>query len=399
MEDTDEAIAADIEAVSRIGAVPLVLRVICQTTGAGFAAVARVTDKTWTACAVRDDIPLGLQPGGRLDIDTTLCKEVRAAHTTIAFDDASTHPTYCGHPTPKLYGFRSYISMPIVLADGEYFGNLCALDPRPLPLSDQRTLDLFTLFVQMIGRLITEERGRRETDAALASERVTAELREQFIAVLGHDLRDPLAAIIAIGSILEQPRPPAELPLLGQRLRKSARRMSSLIEDVLDVARGRLGAGMILHMAEHERLDALLADVVSDLQAVHDGHQIRSTFDIATPVYCDGTRLQQLLSNLVKNALTHGAAEIPVTIDAGTADGWLTLSVHNGGEPLSAEQLQRVYEPYWRPSHAGKGRGLGLGLYICTQIVKAHGGTLEATSSADTGTRFRVRLPVSERAA
>jgi signal transduction histidine kinase len=103
--------------------------------------------------------------------------------------------------------------------------------------------------------------------------------------------------------------------------------------------------------------------------------------------------VQQLLSNLLGNAVTHGAAEFPVRVRARIEDDELVLSVLNGGNAIAPESLSKVFEPYWRPATSKPGGGLGLGLYICKQIVSAHGGTLEVRSSAQEGTCFVARLP------
>src|SRR6478736_1678004 len=118
--DSAEAIAQDIQAIGRIGAVPTLLRVLCESTGMGFAAVARVTEGTWTACAVQDNIQFGLKPGGQLDVETTLCSEVRESRTPIVIEHASIDPQYCTHRTPRIYAIESYVSVPIVLPNGEY---------------------------------------------------------------------------------------------------------------------------------------------------------------------------------------------------------------------------------------------------------------------------------------
>lgn len=381
-------------AISRISAVPTILRVVCRMTGMGFAAVARVTETSWTTCAVQDEIGFGLLPGAQLELATTLCKDVREQRQPIVIESVLEDPHYCEHPTPRQYGFQSYISVPILLPDGEYFGNLCAIDPRPAaPLAASRTLEVFQLFAELIGEQFARERQHMETGAALASERATAELREQFIAVLGHDLRTPLSTISTVGHLLQRKEAPPDLPKLGTRLLASTGRMAALINDVLDFARGRLGAGMTLRLSREEALDVLLGNVVSELQMTHEGREIRWSVDIRRPVLCDGARLQQLLSNLVKNALTHGSPQAPVTVEVASDDAHLVLSVHNGGNPIQPEQLERVFEPYWRSSD-GHEQGLGLGLYICSQIVKAHGGQLEVRSTRETGTCFAARVPV-----
>src|SRR5687768_14429082 len=111
------------------------LRVIIEITGLRLALIARVTETRWTCCAVDDQLDFGLSERGELDVATTLCAGVRDARAPIVISHASQDPTYCGHPTPKIYSFESYISVPIVLPDGTYFGTVCALDSRPVDLS------------------------------------------------------------------------------------------------------------------------------------------------------------------------------------------------------------------------------------------------------------------------
>src|SRR6218665_2362602 len=108
----------EIDAVQKIAAVPTILDVVCRSTGMGFAAIARVTDDRWIACQVLDHIAFGLPAGGELNVETTLCHEVRAHRHPIVIDDVSKDPVYCDHHTPELYSFQSYISVPIVLPDG-----------------------------------------------------------------------------------------------------------------------------------------------------------------------------------------------------------------------------------------------------------------------------------------
>ncbi len=392
MDDTPEAIARDVAAIARISAVPSLLRIVCDNTGMGFAAVARVTDGTWTLCAVEDSIDFGLRPGGQLDVHTTLCKEARAAKQPIFFDHASLDPHYRDHHTPRLYGIESYISVPIVRPDGAYFGNLCAIDPRPRLVSEAKTVAMFQNFADLIGRQLALEQRQEETEDALLDARQTAELRDQFIAVLGHDLRNPLASVGAIGEIMLR-RPEPDMAKYGARLRANTRRMSRLIGDVLDLARGRMGSGIGVQIEPVESLDNALRDVVAEMRDSHPDWTILETYAIRGAIECDLGRVQQLVSNLLGNAVAYGDIAQPVLLEATLDDNWLAVSVRNGGEPISASNLARIFEPYWRPAESKPGGGLGLGLHICSMIVKAHGGTLHVSSSSEAGTCFTAQLP------
>ena len=140
----------DVDLVSRMPAVATILEEVSRTTGMRFATVARVSDTRWTACAVYDTIDFGLRAGQDLALETTICNEIRKHGQTVVFNHASTHPLFACHPTPALYGFESYISVPIYLADGRFFGTLCAVDPQPHELSPA-TVETLEKFAREIG--------------------------------------------------------------------------------------------------------------------------------------------------------------------------------------------------------------------------------------------------------
>ncbi|MDB5685300.1 MAG: histidine kinase [Sphingomonas bacterium] len=385
---------ADVAAVQGIAAVATMLEVICRTTNMGFAAVARVTDDNWIACGVRDEIAFGLKPGGELKIETTICREVCQRNAPVVIDDVATDDRYCDHPTPALYGFRSYISVPILLADGTVFGTLCAIDPKPNRLDKPETIGLFRMFAELIAFHLDAADQIARSKAIVQDERKTAELREQFIAVLAHDLRNPLTAIRSGVNILADHPAPDHAARVLTLMQGSINRMAALIDNVLDFARGRLGGGLPLRQ-EPIDLAQPLTQVSDELQASHPDRQVVLALALPDPIRCDGTRIAQLFSNLLGNALTHGAAEVPVQVQA-TIDGdMFELSVSNGGPILSREALDRLFKPFARGAVRQDQGGLGLGLYIASEIARAHGGTLEATSAAGE-TRFTFRMPCSQ---
>jgi len=395
-EDSPETIAREVAAVANLSIVPKLLEILCNVTSMRFAAVARVSDLSWVACAVKDDINFGLKAGGQLDLKSTLCFESRAARAPIAIDQASTDPRYRDHPVPRMYEIESYVSMPIVFSGGRYFGNLCALDPAPAKVSDARTLAIFGGFAQLIGAQLEIELNRESDQSALRDERAAVELRDQFLAILGHDLRNPLQAVAATAALLERRLTDSVLIGMAARIRSNVRRMSALIDDVLDFARGRLGGGIGIQIKECEDAEKPLVSVVEELQDGTPERQIVLDISVTGPVSCDIGRVQQLLSNLVGNALTHGSMDTPIRVTIYDTQDDLVLEVWNAGDPIPPESIGKIFQPFWRQSTAANRKGLGLGLHICSQIVRGHGGRLAVASTPVEGTRFTAHLPLRQ---
>ncbi len=382
----------EISAISRIEAVPRILEVICRTTGMGFAAIARVTESRWVCCAVRDEIQFGLHPGDELKVETTICNEIRRDQNAVVIDEVATDQSYKGHHTPAMYGFQSYISVPIVRSNGRFFGTLCAIDPRPARVNTPETIGMFKLFAELIATHIDASEQLASRDADLLDERAASELREQFIAVLGHDLRNPLASIAAGVRMLGKSRAADKTTDILGIMQSSVLRMSGLIDNVLDFARGRLGGGLTLNRNADESLEPVLKQVIGELLASWPERVIETHFTLRDPIDCDRGRLAQLFSNLLGNALAYGATLSPIRVLARTHDGFFELSVSNSGDPIPAAALDRLFQPFSRGAVRPNQQGLGLGLYIASEIARAHGGTL-AVVSAGAETSFTFRMP------
>jgi signal transduction histidine kinase len=384
--------AADIATIGRISAVPAILRVISELTGLRFAAVARVNEDSWTACAVLDRLDFGLKVGDELDLVSTLCNEIRQGHHSVVIDKASEDPLYRDHHTPQTYQFESYIAVPILRTDGRFFGTICALDPNPAPLKSSTIQSTMESFARMLALQIEAEETLQQTEAALVKERQTAELREQFIAVLGHDLRNPLFAISAGAEMLLRK---LSDPANEQRVRHiltSARRATKLVEDVLDFARGSLGRGIPVNIEPCPDLADALRHVISEIQSIHPKRIIQSSIGDLSNIHCDRERVAQLLSNLLANAVVHGTPDDPVEVSAQVDDGHFVLSVKNQGL-IAEDALPYLFLPYSKPAGGTPQVGLGLGLYIASQIAQSHGGKLEVLSTEQQGTTFTFSLP------
>jgi len=384
---------ADIDAVERIAAVPTILDVVCRVTGMGFAAVARVTEDRWICCAVKDDIAFGLKPGGELKVETTICNEIRQSREAVVIDHVAEDKSFCGHHTPAMYGFQSYISFPILLKDGRLFGTLCAIDPRPARLNNPEVIGIFKLFAELIGTHLDAMDRVAASEALLSDERETSELREQFIAVLGHDLRNPLASISSAVRLFLKAKSPEQAAEIGAMMQSSVQRMARLIDNVMDFARGRLGGGLAPNLRP-ENLEPVLTQVLTEIRTSHPARAIDAAISAPDRVNCDSTRIAQLFSNLLGNAITHGDGGSPISVAASTSGGHFELSVANAGAPISDAVKRRLFQPFYRGSARSAMQGLGLGLYIVSEIARAHGGAISVESSAQE-TRFTFRMPLA----
>jgi Signal transduction histidine kinase len=387
-------VAADVAVISHLGSVPMILQAVAHTTGMRFAAVARVTDTTWTACSVYDQIGFGLQPGGELVLESTICNEIRQHHQPIIFGEASSHPQFAHHPVPKQYGFESYVSIPIFRSGGEFFGTLCALDPLPAKLDDPNVVKTLQLFAKLIAAELEVAERLEQSTSALLDAQQTAKLREQFIAVLGHDLRSPLSAI-QVGADILQTQVDGRSQKVVQHIQRSCGRMTEMIENILDFARGRLGGGIPVALQHSDDLAVTLGHVIAEVQESHPGCDIRVAMAIERPIRADARRIAQLLANLLNNAVVHGMADQPVSVTAMTDAQGFMLSVTNGGAPIPPGKIDRLFQPFTRGAEAEPQPGLGLGLYIAAEVAKAHHGTLGVSSTAEGGTCFVFRMPCS----
>ncbi len=382
----------DIDAIGRSTVIPTLLETIVLATGMGFAAVARVTEARWVTCRAVDTISFGLTPGDELDIESTLCHEVRQFDQEIVIDDVASDPVYVNHHCPARYGFRGYISVPIRRADGSFFGTLCAIDPEPHKLSDERVLGMFRLFSQMIGEVLDAAEALAESEEELSLERGLAEVQEQFIAILAHDLRNPVSALSSGLRMIERRDIDAATIELVGFMRASVNRMALLIENLLDQARKRNGGGIVIERSQAEDLGAALSQVSAELQTVTPDQGIKTTIELSAPVYCDVARISQLYSNLLGNAVTHGASGKPIEVAARLVDGDFVLTVANSGDRIPEDLLPTIFMPFERTSNRPSREGLGLGLFIAMEIAKGHGGTLTVTSNEDE-TVFTFRMP------
>jgi phosphoserine phosphatase RsbU/P len=300
-------------------------------------------------------------------------------------------------PLLRLQGGFEEVALDLVTASGEKL-------PVLVNAVEQRDAHGDAITVRVAVFRATERRGYerdlqgREAAAveSLRDEQSASKLREQFIAVLGHDLRNPLASIVGAARLLRREVQSEKALRVLQLMESSVDRMAGLIDDVMDFARGRLGSGIDLHR-KFAPLEPVLHHVVEELVASEPSRTVECDFRLTAPVSFDEGRIGQLVSNLLSNALIHGDAKQPVRLHAATDDDQLTLWVANAGAPIPPAAMARLFQPFFRGEVRASQQGLGLGLHIASEIARAHGGTLQVRSDEDE-TRFTFVMPLQDSA-
>lgn len=250
-------------------------------------------------------------------------------------------------------------------------------------------------------------------DQALAEsvaryELMVKQTQNMFLAILGHDLRNPLGTVVTGSSFLMQALDiPPKYVLVATRMFNSARRMSKLINDLLDFTRTHLGPGIPIRVRQGS-LVAVCEEVVNELRTSHPEQLIELTTAPQLDAIFDEGRIAQVLSNLIGNAIQYGSLETPVRVNMRASGADVIIDVNNHGTPVAPEKLAAVFDPMVRiaaDAHAADGdpavsssnyierTSLGIGLYISRQIVQAHGGTISLVSTEAEGTTFTVTMP------
>jgi signal transduction histidine kinase len=221
--------------------------------------------------------------------------------------------------------------------------------------------------------------------------------RNVFLGILGHDLRSPLGAISLSAEVLLragdlQPRQSKNV----SRIYSSVKRSTKIVGDLLDFTRTQLGSGIPVRKAPDDFSQACEA-MIEEARAYHPDRDIKLNAESSFEALFDRARMEQVISNLIGNAIEHGQAGTPVTVTLKSIDKMAVLSVHNDGPPIKESDRESLFNPMVRHNFGdgefGAGAGLGLGLYIASAIINAHQGSIEVDSRDESGTTFTVKIP------
>jgi sigma-B regulation protein RsbU (phosphoserine phosphatase) len=318
----------------------------------------------------------------------------RPFHELLSFGGRIAYETHLA-PMLRLQGEVPEIALDLALPNG---GRL----PVIANAAEKRGPDGEHLFTRMILFRAVERRAyersllqaKEVAESATKAGQDEALLRDQFIAVMAHDIRNPLAALTAGVHLIERGESLSDRGrMLTREMKAAAARAATLVDNVLDLARGQLGRGLALKRDSKEPLLPVLEQVIGEMRIVAPDREILSDLRIDDPVDCDRSRMAQLASNLIANAVTHGTSDLPIRVEARTDDDSFTFAVSNQGPPIPSAARERLFQPFFRGAVSRSQQGLGLGLYIVNEIAKAHGGEM-AVESGEELTRFTFTMPL-----
>jgi signal transduction histidine kinase len=254
---------------------------------------------------------------------------------------------------------------------------------------DSASLDDLTRFNEAIDQQLTE--------GAIKYTQEIDRSRELFLGILGHDLRNPLGAISGLAELQLRAKTFERNVQFASQILSSARRMSHIIDDLIGLARVRLGSGIAITPTSCY-MRRICTSAVEEMRAIYPKRIFQLDCDDELPGEWDEIKLSQVLSNLLGNAVQHGAINSPITVTAKSGKNGIEVEVHNHGAVIPSNTILKLFDSFFQggldeSADDSYSNSLGLGLYISKEIIQAHGGTIEARSSDDEGTTFIVRLP------
>ena len=375
-----------------------VVRLVSQLLSAPIAAVNLIArGRQW----FKSEIGLGTR---EMPLDDSICRFALLEEQQMVVPDTREDPRFrCNPLVTRESGLRFYAGALLKTRDGVPLGTLCVLDdkPRPQGLSEQEQFVLATLAHQVMSQ-IELRRAMAEQDTLIAALREADQRKDEFLAMLAHELRNPLAPIVSAATMLSNFNlDPAMVQRASEIVARQAGHMTSLIDDLLDVSRVTRGK-VELELRELDFKD-VIADATEQVRPLIEKHRHRLVLDLPPAraiVVGDRKRLVQVMTNLLSNAAKYTLEGGRIEVQLTTQGEALAVEIRDDGIGMSPELIASAFDLFAQGAR-GLDRsqgGLGIGLALVRSLLKLHGGTVEASSDgAGRGSTFRVGLPLSTR--
>lgn len=435
----EENFKQDIRNIEKIAIIPNLLNVICQTTGMGFAAVARVTEDRWITCASEDHLEFGLKPGDELQVKTTICDSIRNDRKAVVIDNVSEDPDYHDHHTPAMYNLQSYISMPIIRKDGSFFGTLCAIDPKPNSLKEFKVREMFNLFAELISfhleaveqaeadktlldkknsllkekevekkeaEKILSETEKKLIEKNISLEKMNTEL-EAFNYISSHDLQEPLRKIQFFTDIIqreEENKLSEKAQTAFNKIRSSAFRMQNLINDLLTYSKTKFDERKF----ELKDLNIITNEVFDDLSEEIENQNIQLDLQDLGKLSIIEFQFRQLLYNLISNSLKFASPDRQLVVKLSSKiivgskseheklspnKKYKKITISDNGIGFEQTYSDKIFGLF-QSLHTKTLKSTGIGLTIVKKIVENHNGFIKAEGVLNQGAKFEIFIPV-----
>lgn len=437
---SEENFKQDIINIKNISIVPNLLNVICQTTGMGFAAIARVTEDRWITCSALDNLEFGLKPGDELQVKTTICDEIRQNPKAVIIDNVSEDPDYHNHHTPIMYNLQSYISVPIIRQDGSFFGTLCAIDPKPNKLKDFKVSEMFNLFAELISfhlsaveqaqadkTLLSEKNNllkkneveKKEADKLISDaekklieknnslKKMNTEL-EAFNYISSHDLQEPLRKIQLYTDLIEREEEnklSEKAKAAFQKIKSSAFRMQNLINDLLTYSKTKFDERKF----ELKDLNTILNHVIEDFSEETENKNVIFEIENLGSLNVIEFQFRQLMYNLISNSLKfsnpHKKLVISITSKTGNKQElnndqllpdqkYKLITISDNGIGFDQAYSDKIFGLF-QVLQTKSLNSTGIGLTIVKRIVENHNGFIKAEGVVNQGAKFEIFIPAA----
>ncbi len=379
----------------------------------GFSAVARVTENKWIACAVKDEINFGLKPGGELELETTICNEIREHGQPVVIDEVSCDNHFKDHHTPKMYGFQSYISIPIFLKDGTFFGTLCAIDPRPFNLKASNMVTMFNLFADLISFHLynIDKLEEKESLLEMTEMKLTESLDNirQYSHISRHTLQEPLRKLRLYSDLLIEDKSISSNnngKAIAKKINLLAGEFLLMIKELTDFS----DKNSLFAAYEFVDLNLALKQAITRLQLKIADKKAIIESSFLPGIQALPGEIVRLFYYLLDNALSYHRDDIAPIIQVyskeveenefrnlmdlpGEAGFYCKICVEDNGIGIQKAHFEQIFDLFSKLNSKGMSDGIGMGLSQSKRIMKKHKGFIIVESDPSKGSVFSLIFP------
>lgn len=414
MIENHDVLYKDMQAIKQISVIPSMLDAICRMTGLGFAAVARVTNDRWLACTVQDDVNFGLAEGAELKIETTICNEIRDSKKPVVIDHVDLDEEYKNHHTPKMYGLQSYISFPIILKNGDFFGTLCAIGTKPAKLNDPKIKTTFELFAELISfHLQSIELLDRSHNALNETSRqlnVSDSEIQQYKKISDHSMKEQVRKITIFSDILLRDTDENDITKVKQtafKINSFARELTHMMEDLTKLSSLTNDDTDFMQVD----LNDILKEVRNELQPKLEEKKLSVTYDLLPTLSAIPRQMSQLFYQLIERVAGSANGDNKAIFEISSKNlhsksltdkqdenkdaEYCNILITSHGMKIEKSRLDDAFDIFIHAKDKKSKNNYDSGLAYCQKIVHNHGGEISIEGLGNGELSVSIVLPLN----